>query len=93
MVKVYGFKAPKKFLVVQEPKANPLSDLLHLVQDERVTVVVTLNENIFSWPSKNYPVMKINSDVVLEHQLTINFKTYNWITVKLTTATVSVKGN
>ena len=93
VVKVYGFKAPKKFLVVQKPKANPLSDLLHLIQDERVTVVVTLKEKIVSWPSKNFPVMKINSDVVLEHQLTKNFETYDWITVKLTTSTVSVKGN
>ena len=75
---------------MQKPKANPLSDFLNLVQDEKVVIVV-LNENIFSWPNEKHPVMKVNADVELEHQMTRNFKTYEWITMKLTAATVNRK--
>ena len=91
IVKVHGFKTQKKFIVLHEPKARPLCDLLNLVQDESVAAIVTLNKEIFLWPNENHPEIEINADVKLEHQMTRNLKSYDWITVKMTTATVNMK--
>ena len=77
--------------MLHEPKARPLCDLLKLVQDESVAAIVTLNKEIFLWPNENHPVIEINGDVKLEHQKTRNLKSCDWITVKMTTATVNVK--
>ncbi|XP_063907949.1 uncharacterized protein LOC135126082 isoform X2 [Zophobas morio] len=89
IVKVYGFKTQKNFIVLHEPKARPLCDLFNLVQDESVAAIVTLNNEIFLWPNENHPVIEINADVKLEHQMTRNLKSCDWITVKVTTATAT----
>ncbi|XP_063907954.1 receptor-type tyrosine-protein phosphatase kappa-like [Zophobas morio] len=89
IVKVYGFKTQKKFIVLYEPKGRPLCELLNLVQDESVAAIVTLNKEIFLWPNENHPVIEINRDVKLEHQMTRLLKSCDWITVKVTTATAT----
>jgi receptor-type tyrosine-protein phosphatase A len=89
-VKVDGFRCPGRYIVTQQPMPNTLGDFWRLVEENNVSVVVSLNQVdpkdktlCAFWPTNKRPQMNPDPIISLKHVNTLSMEHYDVVTVHL----------
>ncbi|RZB89873.1 Y phosphatase domain containing protein, partial [Asbolus verrucosus] len=89
-IKVDGFRSPGRFIVTQQPMPNTLGDFWRLVDENYISVIISLNEvnpkdktSCHFWPTANRPQMNPVPSMTLKHANTLSLECYDLITIHL----------
>ncbi|CAH1363932.1 unnamed protein product, partial [Tenebrio molitor] len=89
-VKVDGFRCPGRYIVTQQPMPNTLGDFWRLVEENSVSVVISLNQvnskdktSCAFWPTNKRPQMNPVPIISLKHVNTLSMEHYDVVTVHL----------
>jgi protein tyrosine phosphatase len=89
-VKVDGFRCPGRYIVTQQPMPNTLGDFWRLVEENNVSVVVSLNQvdpkdktSCAFWPTNKRPQMDPVPIISLKHVNTLSMEHYDVVTIHL----------
>ncbi|RZC35251.1 Y phosphatase and/or PTPlike phytase domain containing protein, partial [Asbolus verrucosus] len=90
---VDGFRSPKRFIVTQQPLPNTLADFWHLIDENDISTIISLNEinsedetSCSFWPTSSQPKMNPTDDINLIYTKTLSLECYDLITIDLNTS-------